>query len=125
MNWDVRSTRKQLLKCRAKIRATRIAYTAMMRKRFDALPKSNRMRFLAEMPERMRAFGMYSPNTLNGDIQLVIVRQWFRDERLVKNWTKTYDLWTNWQIENGINWSEARREYGKLRLEMAAKGVEL
>lgn len=115
--WDVTADRGTFEECRRRIRATRIAYTAMMRKRFDALPKSKRMRFLAEMPERMRAFGMYSHNTLNTDIQSVIIRQWYRTERAEKNWLRGYETWQKWQADNGINFLEARREYQKMRLE--------
>lgn len=125
VKFDVTAERSTLIACRARIKETRRAYITMMKKRWLALPTSSRSRFVAEMPERMRALGMYSRNTYGRDIIRGIVFLWYRSDPDQPERYRKYEHWTAWQKKHGISFEAMYREYGKVRLELRMKGIEV
>lgn len=124
MKYDCTADRATLIACRARIKETRRAYMMMMKKRWLALPKSERSRFVAEMPERMRALGMYAASTYGRDIIRGIIYLWYRSDPEQPERYKKYQHWTEWQQKHGVSFEAMYREYGKVRLELRMKGIE-
>lgn len=114
MNHDCTQLREELNAIKAQMKVKRLDYIRMMRKRYDATPKHLKARFLGEMPERMRALGMYADATLGTDIQSIIVRRWYRDEQTAKGWRRGYALWQQWLNDNHVDWAAIRKEWRKL-----------
>lgn len=118
MKYDCTTDRRTLIACRARIKETRRAYMMMMKKRWLALPKSERSRFIAEMPERMRSLGMYAKSTYGRDIIRGIIYLWYRSDPDQPDRYRKYEHWTAWQQKHGVSFAEMYRQYGKVRAKL-------
>lgn len=111
--FDCTDTRAEMYRLRDEIKIVRLRYIDLMRKRFIAMPKSRRMRFLAELPDRMHALGLYAESTYWQDILRHLIQRWYKTDPDHGNCDiyHRYQHWHDWQRKNGVDFAKAHKEY--------------